>query len=205
MISHPDRELGSFADEGGAPEGTAAIAAHLAGCARCGRRVEELRAVRRLLAASPTPVPSRSLVPRLAAPPVWLRPLRSLASVGAGAFLFLFLASAVLQSGSNLGGGTTAAERAAARGQLSAPATPGGPRVFDAATATAGSVPAGVVPVAPLASQTPEVRIYVDGSPATAPLTDTRRDFGPPPWVFAALALLAAALALLAHRRLHRA
>lgn len=198
MIFHPDRELSSYADEGLAPDRVSDVAAHLAACARCGRRVEELRAVRRLLAASPAPRPARSLVPRLtvSSAPVWLRPLRSLASIGAGAFLFLFLATAVLQSGSNLGGGTTAAERAAARGQLSTPAAADGPSV-DTAKGTGGSIPA-----APAAGQTPSV--FSVSSPAPAPQAAVPREFGPPPWLFAALAAVSAAAALVAHRRLRR-
>lgn len=188
MIFHPDRELSFYADEGLAPDRVSDVAAHLAACARCGRRVEELRAVRRLLAASPAPRPARSLVPRLtvSSAPVWLRPLRSLVSIGAGVFLFLFLATAVLQSGSNLGGGTTAAERAAARGQLSAPTA--------ADKATPGGLPA--------AGQTaPAVAL---GSPAAEPHPASGRELGPPPWLFAALAACSAVAALVAHRRLRR-
>ena len=199
MISHPDRELQAQADESLASEEAATLTAHLGGCARCARRVEELRAVRRLLAAAPPPRPSRPLVPRLARLPAWLRPARSLASVGAGTFLFLFLASAVLHTGSDLGGGTTAAERAAARGQLAAPAQSqahaDAPRV-DTATGTASRA------AGPAASEPPQAALQ--GGPESASRTATAREFGPPPWTFALLAALCAALALAFHRRLHR-
>ena len=213
MTIHPDDELSSHADEADGGERRAAVAAHLAGCPRCARRVAELRAVRRLLAAAPAPRPARSLVPRLAAAPVWLRPVRSLASVGAGAFLFLFLASAVLQSGSNLGGGTTAAERAAARGQLSAP------RMDRAAAATAAAAAAPGQSAAPAAGQSAAPAAVQSAAPAGASgaaafgvesraaerEAAVRRDVGPPPWVFAGLAALCAATALAVHRRLRRA
>ena len=195
MTIHPDGELSSYADQGLGPDRVPAVAAHLADCRRCARRVEELRAVRRLLAAAPAPRPARSLVPRLAVAPrsperlVWLRPVRSLASIGAGAFFFLFLASAVLQSGGSLGGGTTAAERAAARGQLSAPAA------ADKATNASSAAAPAVRPPPPAVGL---------GSPAAEPRSVPDREVGPPPGIFAALAVLSAAVALTVHRRLRR-
>lgn len=204
MNSHPERDLSAYADDSLAPADASALTAHLAACLRCGRRVEELRAVRRLLAATPAPRPSRSLLPRLSRVPAWLWPARSLASVGAGAFLFLFLASAVLQSGSSLGGGTTAAERAAARGQLAAPAASDSGR-FDAAKAS----PAAGVAAQP-AGRTPAA-VIPDGAasgpralPAGGPEAVVRRDFGPPAWIFAMLAAACGAFALGIHRRLRR-
>ena len=203
MNGHPDGDLSAYADLSLGSEQEAVVTAHLAGCARCARRVDELRAVRRLLAASPAPRPSRSLVPRLARVPAWLRPARSLASVGAGAFLFLFLASAVLNSGSSLGGGTTASERAAARGQLAVPTASAG-SVADSSKGTGPSVDA------PAAGQTPQAAVPGDPAgqpravPAGLPQEAARREFGPPAWLFAGLALLCAALALGIHRRLRR-
>ena len=202
MNSHPDGELSSYADHSLVPERAAAVAAHLADCARCLRRVEELRLVARLLAAAPAPRPSRSLLPRLSRAPAWLRPARSLASLGAGAFLFLFLASAVLTSGSSLGGGTTSAERAAARGQLAVPASSDSARA-DAAKATGPAAAAPAVsqrPPAVIVTTAPEARALPAGEPAEA----SRRGFGPPAWLFAVLAILSAALALGFHRRLRR-
>ena len=203
MISHPDRDLASYADEGLTLEQAAGLTEHLAGCARCARRVDELRAVRRLLAVAPPPRASRSLLPVRSAVPVWLRPARSLAALGAGTFLFLFLASAVLHSGSSLGGGTTAAERAAARGQLSVPAASGASR-YDAAKGTTSGT-AG----APAASQRPPVVIVTVAPepravPPAEPQEAARREFGPPPWLFAALAALCSTVAFGIHRRLRR-
>ena len=202
MDRHPDADLFAHADQSLAPERATELAAHLAGCARCAGRVDELRAVRRLLAAAPAPRPSRSLVPKISRAPAWLRPARSLASVGAGTFLFLFLASAVLNSGSSLGGGTTAAERAAARGQLAAPAASDSARA-DAAKATGPAVAAPAASQRPpvvIASPAPEFRALPAGEPVEA----LRREFGPPAWLFALLAILSAALALGFHRRLRR-
>ena len=202
MNSHPDRDLASYADQSLVPGQAAVVATHLADCGRCLRRVEELRAVARLLAAAPAPRPSRSLLPRLARAPAWLRPARSLASLGAGTFLFLFLASAVLTSGSSLGGGTTAAERAAARGQLAVPAASDGSRA-DAAKATGPAAAAPAVsqrPPAVIVTTAPEARAF----PAGEPVEVARRDFGPPAWLFAVLAMASAALALGFHRRLRR-
>jgi len=205
MTVHPDSELSPYADQGLGADLVPAVAAHLADCPRCARRVEELRAVRRLLAAAPAPRPARSLVPRLAPAPerpegpermAWLRPVRSLASIGAGAFLFLFVASAVLQSGGSLGGGTTAAERAAARGQLSAPAAAESARA-DGTTSTGASSAS-----APAASAAPQAVGL--GSPAAEPRVAARRELGPPPWIFAVLAAISAAVALTVHRRLRR-
>lgn len=189
---HPDGALSSYADDGLVADRAPAVTAHLSSCPRCSARVEELRVVRRLLASAPAPRPSRSLVPELRAGPAWLRPVRSLASIGAGTFLFLFLASAVLHSGSSLGGGTTAAERAAARGQLSAPAAvpSAGSKVTDASSA------------APAAGRTPQAVGL--GNPGAEPELG-RRELGPPPWIFAGLAALCGAVALGVHRRLHRA
>ncbi|HUQ16829.1 MAG TPA: zf-HC2 domain-containing protein [Candidatus Saccharimonadales bacterium] len=205
MHSHPEGDLSAYADESSAPERTAELTAHLAGCARCARRVDELRAVRGLVAAAPAPRPSRSLLPRLSRAPAWLRPARSLASVGAGTFLFLFLASAVLNSGSNLGGGTTAAERAAARGQLNLPAASDSARA-DAARATGATGPA---VAAPAASQgTPGAVGNTPPGPRAVPAGEqvaaARREFGPPAWLFALLAMGSAGLALGLHRRLRR-
>lgn len=195
MISHPDEALVSHADDGLVADRVPAVTAHLSTCPRCAARVEELRVVRRLLAAAPAPRPSRSLVPRLDAGPAWLRPVRSLASIGAGAFLFLFLASAVLHSGSSLGGGSNAPERAAARGQLAAPAATDNSRGDNAKSTSASGA-------APAASQTPQAAFL--GTPAAEPRSVPDREVGPPAWVFAALAALSAAIALTVHRRLRR-
>lgn len=207
MTTHPDQTLSAYTDGGLPADVAAGVSEHLAQCARCAGRVAELQTVRRLLAAAPASRPTRSLVPRIRAVPAWLHPVRSLASVGAGTFLFLFLASAVLNSGSQLGGGTTAAERAAARGQLSVPAASGAPAADAAAPAVLASAAPKAAPAAgqtaPAAVQTPEFSVTY-GHPATTPLT-VARQFGPPPWLFALLAVIFAGGALAAHRRLRRA
>jgi hypothetical protein len=82
----------------------------------------------------------------------WLRPVRSLSTVASGAFLFLFLITAVAQSGSNLGGGptspftrTTGAAPAGAPAPAGeqAPAVPA-PEGFKVAGPTAQPAPAAV-------------------------------------------------------------
>ena len=202
MTIHPDGVLSSYADDDLEADRAPAVTAHLSSCPRCSARVEELRVVRRLLSAAPAPRPSRSLVPQLRAGPAWLRPVRSLASIGAGTFLFLFLASAVLHSGGSLGGGTTSAERAAARGQLSAPAAAPSPQVPQIPRSTGSKATDASSAAAPAAGGTPPAVAL--GDHGAAPDVG-RRELGPPPWVFAGLAALCGGVALGVHRRLRRA
>ena len=53
MTEHPDVLLSAYLDEGLAPGEANAVRAHLDGCARCRRRLDELRATSRLIAALP--------------------------------------------------------------------------------------------------------------------------------------------------------
>src|SRR5436190_12619641 len=120
MTEHPELQLSAYLDEALSPTERAAVAAHLDGCPSCRARLADLRATSRLIAALPALAPTRSLVPRLQRAPVWLRPVRLLGAMGSGLFVFLFLASAVINSGSSLGGGETTAEQLAAKGQFGA-------------------------------------------------------------------------------------
>lgn len=229
MTEHPDQLLSAYLDDALWSGERETVQVHLADCARCRDRVAELRAVSRLLAALPRPSPSRSLVPRLDAArgPVWLRPVRLLGAMGSGVFLFLFLASAVLNSGSSLGGGTSTAERLAEKGQFGAAANA---LASDAAQKRAAATATGL-PAVVQGTGTPGATGQLDagrgttasgasGSPAPtgnaafAPPNDTgntatytvtyRPPLGPSPQLFLGLAFLCGLVAFVAHRRLRR-
>jgi anti-sigma factor RsiW len=219
MTEHPELHLSAYLDLALDPAERASVAAHLEGCARCRAQLADLRATSRLIGVLPSLVPGRSLVPRLDRAPAWLRPVRLLGAMGSGLFVFLFIASAVINSGSSLGGGTTTAERLAEKGQFGAAvnalASDSAKKVGDA-TAQPSAVPA----AAAQATQTGTVRSDAVGSAAPtaafAPAQDTgaiasatvtyqqQPQFGPPPPLFLTGAVLFAIAALLAHRRLHR-
>jgi anti-sigma factor RsiW len=222
MTEHPELSLSAYLDDALPPDERAAVRAHVDGCARCRGQVDGLRATSRLIAALPVLVPTRSLVPRTARGPVWLRPVRLLGSIGTGTFLFLFLASYVLNSGSSLGGGTTTSERLAAKGNFGAAASAIAAENAQKATTTASQPAAGVpatqatgtTSVADSAarntssSASPAAQLAAATGAATSLDRYDRgpgRDYGPPTGVFLALALLCAIAALVAHRRLRRA
>ena len=162
---HPLEDLSAYLDgelDGGR---RAAVESHLAACDSCRTRLAQLRATARLIAALPLPVPARSLVPRVAVP-IWLAPLRTLATIGSGAALFLFIASALTTSFTQTSSGGAAAPALApqpeqvqsdrARGIASAgpsgaagaagPAGPSGPSVPTGVPAPAFGVAASVPP-----------------------------------------------------------
>src|SRR5437870_9895690 len=162
---HPLEDLSAYLDgelDGGR---RAAVESHLAACDSCRTRLAQLRATARLIAALPSPVPARSLVPRVAVP-IWLAPLRTLATIGSGAALFLFIASALTTSFTQTSSGGAAAPALApqpeqvqsdrARGIASAgpsgaagaagPAGPSGPSVPTGVPAPAFGVAASVPP-----------------------------------------------------------
>ena len=92
---HPFGDLSAYLDGALSSEARASVEAHLNTCALCRTRLAELRGTARLIAALRSPVPSRSLVPRVSVP-LWLAPLRTFATFASGAAVFLFLASAVI-------------------------------------------------------------------------------------------------------------
>jgi putative zinc finger protein len=93
---HPHAELSAYIDGALAPAAQAAVRGHLDTCALCRAHVAELRATVALVHALTDPVPSRRLVPRLAAAPAWLAPLRTLMTLASGAAVFLFIASSLV-------------------------------------------------------------------------------------------------------------
>jgi len=220
MTEHPELHLSAYLDLALDPAERASVAAHLEGCARCRAQLADLRATSRLIGVLPSLTPGRSLVPRLDRAPAWLRPVRLLGAMGSGLFVFLFIASAVINSGSSLGGGTTTAERLAEKGQFGAAvnalASDSAKKVGDA-TAQPSAVPA----AAAQATQTGTVRSDAAGS-AAVPTQVSRADAASTagtqptlydsvgrgnayPQIFLALGVLCALAAVLAHRRLHRA
>jgi anti-sigma factor RsiW len=97
-LQHPHAELSAYIDGALAPAARAAVHEHVAACAVCGAHVAELRATVALVHALPDPVPSRRLMPRLAAGPAWLAPLRTVMTFASGAAVFLFIASSIVSN-----------------------------------------------------------------------------------------------------------
>jgi hypothetical protein len=217
MTEHPDVLLSAYLDDALTAEERASVRAHLEACALCRARLDDLGITSRLIAALPALAPARSLVPRIERGPVWLRPVRLLGSMGTGVFLFLFLASAVLNSGSNLGGGTSTAERLAAKGDFGGAASA---LASENARKAVGPTNAPAAPAAGSQATLDQSRSAISGTSAApsapaafAVATGTvtslttepaRPPFGPSPGLFLGLALGCAVVAFVAHRRLRR-
>ena len=216
MTEHPELLLSAYLDDALSPGEHELVRAHLDGCERCQAQLADLRATSRLIRGLPQLAPRRSLVPRLERAPVWLRPVRLLGAMGSGLFVFLFIASAVLNNGASLGGGTSTAEQLAEKGQFGAAVNA---LASDAAKQRADSASTAPAPVAgaPSAAASQSSRSSATGgspTPATAfvPPPDTgvgagtvTDRFGPPPQLFLLVAVLFAIAAFVAHRRLHQA
>lgn len=227
---HVLADLSAYLDQELAPAERAQVSAHLEACGRCAGQLAELRATATLLAALPSPRPSRSLVPSLTPRWNWLRPMRSLSAVASGAFLMVFLVAAVAQSGSDLGGGP--ASPFTRTGPAAQPAAPGAAQdaaqaELKVATPTAAPVPAAAASASP--APTDDMRRQLQAATPTAtagafaaqtsaadaeaaarqrgatPLEATRTAYGqepPTPLIWLGLSLLAAILAGAAHWRL---
>jgi hypothetical protein len=114
-LEHPHAELSAYIDGALDPAALAAVEGHLGACAVCRAHVAQLRATIAFVQALPDPLPSRRLVPRLAAP-AWLAPLRTLMTLASGAAVFLFIASALVGNITLLAGsGAPAAAQPASR------------------------------------------------------------------------------------------
>jgi len=165
---HPHAELSAYIDGALAPAAEAAVRGHLDTCALCRAHVAELRATVALVHALPDPVPSRRLVPRLAAPPAWLAPLRTLMTLASGAAVFLFIASSLVTNINFLassGAATTASEASRdAVAKQQAPAAAGAPTTTNA-PAPAASPNAAFGAVSPTSSQAADARSAATDDP----------------------------------------
>jgi len=211
MTEHPDLLLSAYLDDALPSDERSTVRAHAESCDRCRARLADLRATIRLIGALPTLVPTRSLLPRVERGRVWLRPVRLLGSMGTGAFLFLFLASAILNSGSSLGGGASTSERLAEKGQFGAAAnalaSESAQRAAGAPTPAAAAAPASANTDSArnVAAPTPNAQQFaVATGAATSVSTSANPRFGPSPALFLGLALLCALVAFVAHRSLRR-
>ncbi|HEX9436388.1 MAG TPA: zf-HC2 domain-containing protein [Candidatus Limnocylindria bacterium] len=171
---HVDTDLSAYLDGELAPADRALVDAHLAGCERCRARLTELRATVSLIGALAAPRPSRSLVPRITERFNWLRPLRSFSTVASGAFLLIFMVTAIARGGGGLGGsGTTAAlpqasaaaERAATAATAATPPQVPAP----AAAAPAPGATAAATPAADAALRAPFATAAPTSAAQTAP------------------------------------
>jgi anti-sigma factor RsiW len=213
MTEHPELLLSAYLDDALTQGEHEIVRAHLDGCPECRAQLADLRATSRLIGALPQLAPRRSLVPRLERAPVWLRPVRLLGAMGSGLFVFLFIASAVVNSGGSLGGGATTAEQLAEKGQFGAAVNA---LASDAARSVAASAAAVPAAAAGAATGSPPNRDTITPSPSPVARADSVSPgvaatsggrppaYGPPPQVFLVLAALLAITAFVAHRRLRR-
>ena len=155
---HVRAQLSAYLDGELSSAESAGVQAHVDGCADCRARLSELRATARLIGALPDPVPTRRLTPRLAGPPAWLAPLRTLTTLASGLSVFVFLATALLANIGTLAQGT--ASLGAGGGAANAPA---------ASAAAFG-------PVAPSPSTTESQRNAAGASGAPAPVVSGAAD-----------------------------
>ena len=204
---HPREHLSAYLDGALTPAERAAVDTHLDTCPDCRARVAELRGVATLLRSLPGPVPSRRLVPRLATAPLWMAPLRTLATLASGVSVFLFMASAILANIGFLAGGSasTAASGAAVAPQAAPAASvtsqdraaaSAGPTSDAKAAATA---PGAFAATTPAPTPVPPTNAYAAQAPEhSVPGIAV----GPSPWVWLVLAVVTGIIALALQRRL---
>ena len=219
---HPRAELSAYLDDALPAAERSTVGSHLTTCDDCQARLAELRSVASLIGALADPVPSRRLMPRVAAVPSWLAPLRTLTTLASGISVFLFIASALLTNVSQLAigtsgqaaapaaapaaGGATAPERGVAGSPT--PALNQGPATASAADsaksgATATPTGAGFSVTASAAPQNAVARADQDpqrDNAKTVPAT-----LGANPLIWLALAVILGAIAIALQRRLRSA
>lgn len=225
-------DLSAYLDGELSPVEQARVEAHLDTCPHCHARLDQLRAAARLVAALPSPQPSRSLVPRVTERWNGLRLVRSISAIATGAFLFAFLLTAVGRGGTGLGGGdastaifggngasTAAASAAPAAASLPTTAAPTLPpfAAAPAPAATRSAVSAAQSPVASPAEKgvttaapqlfAPAPSAAASGGARELDARSTAASAERPrpllqPLFWLALAVLAGLAALLAHLRL---
>lgn len=220
---HPRAELSAYLDDALPAAERSAVDSHLTTCGDCRARLAELRSVASLIGALSDPVPSRRLVPRVAAAPSWLAPLRTLTTLASGISVFLFIASALLTSVNQLGtttsgqaaapaavapaaGGATTSERGVAGSPTPAsnqaqPAT----SAADSAKSGATAAPTGAG-FSVTASGAPQDAVApADQSPQRDNAKSVAGALGPNPLIWLALALILGASAIALQRRLRSA
>ncbi|HYK98197.1 MAG TPA: anti-sigma factor [Candidatus Acidoferrales bacterium] len=212
---HPRAQLSAYLDGALLPAQREAVDAHLAACDDCRARLGELRATTRLIASLPSPAPSRRLVPRIAAVPAWLAPLRTLSTLASGLAVFLFIASALLAnigplatssatSASQLpllvpAGGAAAPAPSTAFRNASGVASPPAPAAAQDAAKSAASPSANVALQPTAAPASAEEHTVTGASQATG--TVSYSPFGSP-WLWLVIALVTGAIAIALQRRL---
>ena len=223
---HPFGDLSAYLDDALSPQARASVQAHLDTCAVCRTRLAELRGTARLIAALPTPVPSRSLVPRISVP-VWLAPLRTFATFATGAAVFLFLASAVITYFPRMQSQSATSAGAPAPNAVSAPQATGAAGGAAAATPSSGNFQVSAPSPAP-AVTTDQTKLASSATPSHAATEVGRLDSAAPrsnvvadqstrettavqpspfaillsPWLWLVLAIAFGALSFIVSRRL---
>jgi anti-sigma factor RsiW len=230
-LEHPHAELSAYIDDALDPAARAAVDGHLVACTVCRAHLAQLRATAALVHALPDPIPSRRLVPRLAAP-AWLAPLRTLMTLASGAAVFLFIASALVSNITFLASGgatgtsaqesrdTALSDQAPKAAQpastaAKAPAPVASPNAaFSKATPTQSPAPdagRGTVSAASPDDRTRLDQARPSGAPAlgvggegSARATSSAPDRSPlvNPWLWLTLAIVCGAIAIALHRRL---
>lgn len=216
---HPRAELSAYHDDALAPAERAAVQSHLAMCGDCRARLAELRTVASLIGALPDPAPSRRLLPRVAAAPSWLAPLRTLTTLASGISVFMFIASALLTNMNQLAvptsgqaaapaaigrgaGGAATSEQSAVGSATARPDQIGSPAA-DSAKSPATAAPSGAGFFLTAAPQDAAARAD-QGAQREASKT-LPAPVGPSPLFWLALAVVLGAIAIALQRRLRSA
>lgn len=218
---HPRAELSAYHDDALAPAERSAVDSHLTTCNDCRARLAELRSVASLIGALPELRPSRRLLPRVSAAPAWLAPLRTLTTIASGLSVFLFIASALLTNANQLATtGTSALAPAAAPAAGGAPerSAAGSPSLNAAPGAAADSAtksqpyptagPTGQFAISTTPPQDAASRADQGAQRVPTAQRDSLRsatDLLVSPWLWLALAVVLAGIAIALQRRLRSA